>query len=147
MWLEARRLAGGDDVRPYKLRMRASTYNNRLRPQENPPSSHKFPLPHMLHNPLRGASMRQAPVMKTPSAAIAHIQLKNKLGTRPSRLFQKDTFGAGGWALGAGATLGHPLISSKKWIWIQSESNFQGLQGGSDRTLYQEPPDLGAVVE
>ena len=46
-----------------------------------------------------------------------------------------------------GATLCYPLLFSKKWIWLQRESNFQGLQGGSDLTLYQEPPDLGAVIE
>ena len=39
--------------------------------------------------------MGQAPAMTTPSAAIAHIQLKTKLGTKPSRLFQKYTFGLG----------------------------------------------------
>ena len=95
MWLEARRLAGGDDARPYNLRTRASTCNNRLRSQKRTtPSSHKFPLPYMLHNPLRGVSMGQAPVMKTPSAAIAHIQLKTKLGTKPSGFF-KNTHSRG----------------------------------------------------
>ena len=52
--------------------------------------------------------MGQAPAMTTPSAAIAPMQLKTKLETKPSRLFQKYTFGpggAGGWEL----RLGHEL--------------------------------------
>ena len=39
----------------------------------NPTSPHTCPLPHILHNPLRQANLGQDPVMKTPSAAIAHV--------------------------------------------------------------------------
>ena len=89
MCLEARRLAGSDDVRPYNLRRCASTFpidSDHKRAPLPPPTRSDYP--NTLHNPLRGVNMGQAPAMTTPSAAIAHIQLKPKLGIKPDAFFK-----------------------------------------------------------
>ena len=76
MWLEARRLAGRDDIRTYHLKKMCFDAPNRLRSHRTPPPPTRSHYPVCYTNPLRRANLGQPPALKTPSAAIARTQLK-----------------------------------------------------------------------